>query len=654
MDELPNSLKPLAKLLEKEEPKVLVLVGTGVSIGATSLRQASWLGLLKHGVDHLVETEKFTVQWGNELKVNLDSAFSPFDLDKALKFAELVEQNLSTPAQPDAFAKWLKTSFSDFKVQTGRTDTLNAIRDLQQAGALILTTNYDSLLSDATGLLPVTWDEQNEFLKASHEKNKILHIHGHWQYPNSIILGKNSYERIVKNEKIQSLLKTLWLDWVWVYVGCGGGIFDPNLGMLLRWGKEWGDSTFDHYILAKDNDIIALESNPDKPVKLISVPYKDHSELPNILRSITPIARCFPFSLIDGKFWLFRDPNSSPLDPFPSRQEYLDGEVPALGIDDEVSYRLKKYDWAFVLDVASVGKTTLALRIATSVEQRDYPVFYLDFANIDIESASGDVSAALKRLSKQNVLFIFDNAHYQSELVQQLWNQWEEINRRGSKSKLLIVATRAQRHVKMSPAENLIFFEKHKINPTVELRPTEYDLKNILNHIYLRVTKSKHSTPAKLEPSYATLKSWHKDYGNALGAFCLAVLSRLSDLEHGNWELQLTAAADWVKEKWLKKLDAEYIDNLVCLSVFGSQELELNVNEEALPYPQKTQVLMNRGLVAKIDFGKFEKYHTYALREAGWGGLILATQTPSVNEDNILFTCASYDARMVSKLRIEK
>ena len=46
---------------------MLVVVGTGISMGATSASHASWLGLLKHGVDHLVATDSFTDRRGKEL-----------------------------------------------------------------------------------------------------------------------------------------------------------------------------------------------------------------------------------------------------------------------------------------------------------------------------------------------------------------------------------------------------------------------------------------------------------------------------------------------------------------------------------------------------------------------------------------------------------
>ena len=92
---------------------------------------------------------------------------------------------------PAAFAGWLTAAFRDFKVQTGQGETLDALCDLQRAGALLLTTNYDSLLTDITGLPPVTWEEHAEFLQVmNRQRPGILHIHGHWQRPSSVVLEK--------------------------------------------------------------------------------------------------------------------------------------------------------------------------------------------------------------------------------------------------------------------------------------------------------------------------------------------------------------------------------------------------------------------------------------------------------------------------------
>jgi hypothetical protein len=108
MPALSPELNQLAKLLDKPRPQVLVVVGTGVAMNATDQPHASWLGLLKHGIRHLVQ-KQLQPQWGIELEASLDAAFSPFHLGTALQHAELVEQTLNTPNLKDhicgAFAK---------------------------------------------------------------------------------------------------------------------------------------------------------------------------------------------------------------------------------------------------------------------------------------------------------------------------------------------------------------------------------------------------------------------------------------------------------------------------------------------------------------------------------------------------------------------
>jgi hypothetical protein len=293
---LPTVLEPLAKLLEKDEPKVLVVVGAGISAGATAAPYATWLGLLHHGIEYLVATEAFTDKRGKELKASLDAAFSPFDLKTALHHADLIEQNLTTP-DTTAFALWLGAAFHDFKVVAGREETLDALSDLQQGGAVLLTTNYDTLLSEVTGLPPVTWEEHAEFLRViNRQRLGILHIHGHWQRPTSVVLGRDSHDRIVGDQDLQDAFKSLWLEWSWIYVGCCDGLDDPNLGRLLEWGKRWGTGALPHYFLAKADKADALAKRPDKPVNLVDVGYPDHTDLPRVLlHSLLPAARCWPF-----------------------------------------------------------------------------------------------------------------------------------------------------------------------------------------------------------------------------------------------------------------------------------------------------------------------------------------------------------------------
>jgi hypothetical protein len=628
----PAPLQSLAKELDRDRRKLVVLVGAGVSIGATSLDHASWLGLLKHGVSYLANTNVITDARREALFTSLENTFRDFDLSKALQHAELVEQNLTTP-DPVAFSNWLRDAFSNFEANSNGMETLKALRDLQQAGALLLTTNYDGLLSTVTDLPAVTWEEHETFLKVINGKAQgILHLHGHWERPSSVILGRSSYDRIAGDEQFQSAFRSLWMQFSWLYVGCGDGLDDPNLGRLLEWGKKWGEGSLPDYFLTLNAKAATLNAKLNKPANLVAVGFSGYDHLPALLQSLTPTANCAPFVPINENLSLFRSPSSPTSIPFPSYQEYLDCEVPTFRADAEVSSRLRHYGWAFVLDVASVGKTTLALRIATSSEQRNHPSYYLNLANIDAEEQGAEMALTVRRLAHPNALLVLDNAHYQPELVRDLWDQWTNHSRG---SRLMIIGTKAQRLVTTAAAQDFAFFLHHRDNPAVEVRPDPPDLEAIVRYVLRRTGKSPAS--ALPTPPATALAQWYRDFGTALGAFCIAARSHLGEFARGNWTLPPSAATDWVRAAWLRKLNAPNLANLLCLATFGDQRLEMAVYEEALPHPRKIDQLLRLGLVVQTEHGRYSQIRKCALREPSWGDLILAAQEHAVDTKRILF-----------------
>ena len=192
---------------------------------------------------------------------------------------------------------------------------------------------------------------------------------------------------------------------------------------------------------------------------------------------------------------------------------------------------LNLHGWAFLLDVASVGKTTLALRIATAINQRNNPSFYIDLAATVGDYDDAEVGNALRRQSRPNALLILDNVHHRPELARQLWDQWRDHPR---ESKLLLIATRMQQTVTTTPVQDLAFFEHHITNPAIMLRPSADDLAAIVSHLYLRVRGRVGPT---FPPPQGVLQAWHRDFGSALGPFCLAALGHLANFQHKQWEL---------------------------------------------------------------------------------------------------------------------
>lgn len=620
-------------------------MGAGVSICATEKPHSSWLGLLKHGLRYL-EKHQIKSEYARKIESKLDEAFSPFDLDKALKEARYIEENLKH-LEDNGFANWLESAFADFKVrdEPANKAPLEALRDLQQAGALLMTTNYDNLLSDMTGLPPVTWQEHDDFYKVvAKKKPGILHIHGHWQKPASVVLATESYDRIVTDTDLQDLFKSLWLHWTWIYVGCGNGLDDPNLGKLLDWSKRWGESALPDFCIAIEEEAVEIEKRTDKPKNLTTIGYSSHEELPRLLQSISPRVRPWPFVRVDDDFDQFRRQG---LDiPFPSRQEYLDGEVPKLAVDDEIEMRFEKFGWASVIDSASVGKTTLALRIASSPEQRHYPVYYLDLKKELFDDEDYGPAAALSRLARPNSLLILDNAHHHPKIARDLWEQWE--NRPAdSRGRLLIVSTRLNSNEIDSPDENFAFFEEHSSNPSVMLEITPKDMGRLAKHIFGRIAGKK--ALAKFDPPEEALSAWRNDYRAALNAFTIAVMNSISNFQKGDWSLPQVRASLWVRRKWLDKLGPEELENLTCLATFGSQELELYVENDALPFPGKTGQLDKLDLLAHGRIGRGGMFQIVGLREPGWGDLILAG-LDSESHDQVLLETSARNLRMAIRL----
>ncbi len=574
-----------------------------------------------------MDTDQFTSHRGSRLKEDLETAFGPFCLDEVLKHAEHLENSFNVLSLDD-YQAWLSAAFATLLPARDREATLEALRDLEQSGALLVTTNYDSLLSQVTGLPPITWEQHDDFFRVMDRQHRgILHMHGHWKRPNSVILGRRSYDRIKGDTNFQDLLKVLWLHNTWIYVGCGDGMDDPNLGNLLTWAEHWEKSAREDYFLSRG----AATAGTSKPENLVYHGYTDHAvDLPRILHALEPGARAFPFTLLDGNFRLFRAEGSS--SPVPSYREYIEGRVPVFSTEKEVNRRLNLFSWSFVVGPAASGKTTLALRLAASPKRRGLPAYYLDLGEADVEN--GVVFAAVTRLSRRGTLLILDNVHRQPEFINVLWDLWRDLRR--DDSMLVLLATRMDTAEFIAPQDDLTRLELHRENPAIPLETSGKDFGTIAQYLYGRMTKGRQLRA----PPLPVLEQWREAFGGQLHAFCLAVLHSIPTLQRGDWTLSMDAAFHWVRINWLGKLDASSLANALCLSAFGAQDLELSVNKEALPYPESTEQLQRLGLSARTTHGAFGRYQRFSLVEPGWGTLILGAHSSSVDPENIIFDTA--------------
>lgn len=337
--------------LRKEIAKgrVLAIVGAGVSTGATkNAPTASWTGLLEDGVDRCVaDAHSLPAGWAERVRAEIHSG----DMDDLLSAAEKISRKLGSPSGGN-YRTWLRETVGSLHAED--RSVLEALHDL---GIPLATTNYDGLLEEVTGLPAVTWREGAKVERVIRgDERAILHLHGYWDEPESVILGIRSYEEILGDAHAQNVLKTLRTVNTFLFVGCGEGLADPNFGALLNWTRGvFAGSPYPHYRLCRDSETPDLQKRHAKEERIIVLPYGPvHSDLVPFLQSLRPAAA----TKLEKK----KEENSSPerraprLPPPPrcfGRTEPVEDLVATLCTDAPLPTP--------ILGPPGVGKTTITL-----------------------------------------------------------------------------------------------------------------------------------------------------------------------------------------------------------------------------------------------------------------------------------------------------
>ncbi len=206
------------------------------------------------------------------------------DMDLLLSAAELVHKKLESFGKGE-FARWLRELLADMPLSD--STLINAIAGLD---ATIVTTNYDDLIQRATTLKGVTWKNEAEVTRTIRgDARQIIHLHGHWNEPESVVLGIRSYEVVRTNDHTQQTLKALGMTRSFVFVGCGDdGLSDPDFGNFLSWLKDTEESAgveHRHYRLVRRSEDVRQQG------RIFPLIYgDDYNELPGFLQRLNPAA----------------------------------------------------------------------------------------------------------------------------------------------------------------------------------------------------------------------------------------------------------------------------------------------------------------------------------------------------------------------------
>jgi hypothetical protein len=300
-----DSLLGLRELIA--ERQVVAIVGAGVSMGVTGgARVASWVGLLEDGITRCesVANPSPPIGWGDRQR----EALKTNDLVELVGVATQVERRLGAP-EAGEYKQWLRESVGALQVRDSAV--LVALRDL---GIILATTNYDNLVEDVTGYPAVTWRDTTDVERAVRGKERgVLHLHGHWKRPESVVLGGHAYTEVVRDAHAQAVQKALALMNSFLFVGYGQGLADPNFGGLLHWMRQaLAGSEYRHFRLCLRSEQAEIQALHPREERVFALSYgAKHEDLAPFLQSLVVKKALAPN--VDTGAIFRRDSHSDPL-----------------------------------------------------------------------------------------------------------------------------------------------------------------------------------------------------------------------------------------------------------------------------------------------------------------------------------------------------
>jgi hypothetical protein len=264
--------------------QLMVVVGAGVSVGATTNDQAaSWRGLLHNGAQRAQEISQRRLPdvWREVVELSIDSG----DLDLMLSSAELVTQALGGRSDPE-FARWLRESVGSLRARDR-----SVLEALVPLAPLIATSNYDGLLEEVSGWSAVTWRDSARMQRVLRgDEQGILHLHGHYEDPQSVVLGIRSYGHLLADAAAQAIQRAISSLRSLAFIGYGGGLADPNFGSLRSWLLEtYPNVEYRHFRFCLDDEFDEVVAQHPSRERVKVVPYgRRHEDLAPFLRSLAP------------------------------------------------------------------------------------------------------------------------------------------------------------------------------------------------------------------------------------------------------------------------------------------------------------------------------------------------------------------------------
>lgn len=226
------------------------ILGAGFANQISENENTLWKNFLKQGIERCAYFgyPRPNVGW----EANMSALLEIGDIFDYLLIAEQLQTRLSK----NEIEIWLRCWHDELEVRNKKL--IEVVDAIGKHGIPIMTTNYDMLFEKVTGRAAISLDQmfRQQIIDAKDNPNSyVVHLHGIYSMPSSIVLGVRSYDNFLASEMNQLFMKMIPTYCSMVFIGFGQGLDDPNFTALKEWvSKHASISGFRHYHLVRYED----------------------------------------------------------------------------------------------------------------------------------------------------------------------------------------------------------------------------------------------------------------------------------------------------------------------------------------------------------------------------------------------------------------
>lgn len=224
-------------MLQIDPERCVLVLGSQLAAGALALSEGvpaalSYAMVVEIGMQKMLELEGVSKVEDKARKQSL--MLSAYELEPSFAASKVVD----SLREHGVYQKWLDELFGSLlslpihRNQGGVVSTLNA---LQEKGALLVYTYYDTILDAALNTPPILLSDEAAVRGwATHRTSGLLHVHGAHSQPDSVKCDCVNYRQLVGEASGGQILREVCRNRCVVFLGFDSEFFDPFLFKFSR------------------------------------------------------------------------------------------------------------------------------------------------------------------------------------------------------------------------------------------------------------------------------------------------------------------------------------------------------------------------------------------------------------------------------------